>query len=140
MMESRLMFRILRNLLGVANKKSLRKTNRFFKNVKMNFDALEERSVPALVVPVTPGTETPTVNDFTQIANAVAAATNGTTIQLSGTFHWEETNAMNSWAAAGYEIHMPGLDNLTITAASLGAARIQGPGDVAAVNLESVFH
>ena len=34
----------------------------------------------------------------------------------------------------------PNLNGVTITAATLGAARIQGPGDLAAANLEGVLH
>ena len=46
------MFRSLRSLLDFGtNKKSTRKTNTFFKNVKMSFDTLEERTVPASFTP-----------------------------------------------------------------------------------------
>jgi nitrous oxidase accessory protein NosD len=43
------MFRSLKSLLNFgANKKFARKTNRFFKNLKMRFDTLEDRQAPAV--------------------------------------------------------------------------------------------
>ena len=90
-------------------------------------------------------------NDYTRINNAVLAATNGTTIKLNGTFNWTETNAAASWAAGSdgnagatadnYSIYVPAnLNNVTFTANTLGDATIQGPGDLAAVDLEAVLY
>lgn len=92
-------------------------------------------------------------NDYTRINNAIQAATSGTTITLSGTFDWTEPNAAASWALGSdgqtgtpafenddYSIlARAGLNGVTVTSASLGAATIQGPGDLAAVNLEGVL-
>ena len=88
-------------------------------------------------------------NDYTRINNAVQAAGSGDTIILSGTFNWTEANAAASWALGSdgtaatlddYSILVPAnRNNITFTAASLGSATIQGPGDLAAVNLEGVF-
>lgn len=104
----------------------------------------------AQTVTVTPAAApTPTDNDYTRIRNAIQAATPGSTINLSGTFNWTEPNAAASWALGNdgiggtiddYSILVPaGLNNVTVTAASLGAATIQGPGDLAAYDLEGVF-
>jgi uncharacterized repeat protein (TIGR01451 family) len=91
---------------------------------------------------------TPADNDFTRINDAVQAAADGAVIELQGTFDWTETNAAASWAlgsdgvaATGDEFFLavPPLDDLTITAASLGDAVIQGPGDLPDVDLEGVF-
>lgn len=91
-------------------------------------------------------------NDYTRINNAVQLVENGATITLNGTFDWTEPNAAASWAlgsdgqtggifsADDYRIAVPAnLNGITFTAASPGAATIQGPGDLAAVNLESVL-
>jgi len=94
--------------------------------------------------------DTPTAvdNDFTRINDAVQSAVDGDTIELQGTFDWTETEAAASWAlgsdgvaATGDEFFLtvPAHDDLTITAASLGAAVIQGPGDLPDVDLEGVF-
>jgi Ca2+-binding RTX toxin-like protein len=96
-------------------------------------------------------------NDYTRINDAIQAALDGQTITLDGTFDWTEANAAASWALGSdgvggtnddYSISVPGrteplpptrLNNVTLTAANLGAATIQGPGDLAAVNLEGVL-
>lgn len=110
-------------------------------------------AVSAQAVTITPATSPTAVdNDYTRINNAVQAATAGTTIELSGTFDWTEPNAAASWALGSdgltggansdddFCILAPaGLNNITITAASLGAGTIQGPGDLAGANLEGVF-
>jgi hypothetical protein len=101
-------------------------------------------------ITITPaGSPTALDNDYTRINNAVQAAVNGDTIVLSGTFNWTEPNAAASWALGSDGIGgndddygilaAANLNGVTITAASLGAATIQGPGDLAAVNLEGVF-
>ena len=103
----------------------------------------------AVDVPVSPAaTPTPLDNDYTRIKNAVAAANAGDRIILSGVFDWTETNAAASWGlgndglpanADDYSILLPIVNNVEVTANSLGAATIQGPGDLAAENLEGVF-
>ncbi len=92
---------------------------------------------------------TSTDNDYTRINNAVQAASNGQTITLLGTFNWTEPNAAASWATGSnyiagdtddYSVLPPAnLNNVTFTAANLGDATIQGPGDLAAIDLEGVF-
>jgi Calx-beta domain/Carboxypeptidase regulatory-like domain len=92
-------------------------------------------------------------NDYTRINNAILAAVPGDTIMLNGTFNWAEPNAAASWALGSdgltgspstsnddYAILAPlNLNNVTVTASSLGTAKILGPGDLAAFNLEGVF-
>lgn len=85
-------------------------------------------------------------NDYRRIQNALNAAANGDTIILSGTFDFTQPFAAAAWAlgndntastADDYSVYVPsGLSNVTLTATSLGSATIQGPGDLAAVNLE----
>lgn len=92
-------------------------------------------------------TATATNNDYTRIRNAVDYVSNNWTINLKGTFDWTETNAAASWALGNdetsgndddYCILVPAnLNGITFTAPEgLGYATIQGPGDLAAVNLE----
>jgi uncharacterized repeat protein (TIGR01451 family) len=86
-------------------------------------------------------------NDFRRIQNAINAAGNGDTISLSGTFDFTQPFAAAAWAlgndntagtADDYSIYVPaGLNSVTLTASSLGAATIQGPGDLASVDLEA---
>ncbi|HEY5022440.1 MAG TPA: choice-of-anchor Q domain-containing protein, partial [Gemmatimonadaceae bacterium] len=86
-------------------------------------------------------------NDYRRIQNALNAAASGDTIILSGTFDFTQPFAAAAWAlgndntastADDYEVLAPrGVNNVTLTATSLGSATIQGPGDLAAVNLES---
>jgi uncharacterized repeat protein (TIGR01451 family) len=86
-------------------------------------------------------------NDYRRIQNALNAAVSGDTIILSGTFDFTQPFAAAAWAlgndntastADDYEVSAPrGVDNVTLTATSLGSATIQGPGDLAAVNLEA---
>jgi len=85
-------------------------------------------------------------NDYRRIQNAIDAALPGDTITLSGTFDFSAPFAAAAWAlgddgmaatADDYSVYVPaGKNNVTVTAASLGSATIQGPGDLAAVNLE----
>lgn len=86
-------------------------------------------------------------NDYRRIQNALNAAASGDTIILSGTFDFTQPFAAAAWAlgndgvastADDYEVSAPrGVNNVTLTASSLGSATIQGPGDLAAVNLEA---
>jgi uncharacterized repeat protein (TIGR01451 family) len=88
-------------------------------------------------------------NDFRRIQNAINAAGNGDTIILNGTFDFTQPFAAAAWAlgndntagtADDYSVYVPAnLNNVTLTAASLGSATIQGPGDLAAFDLEGVF-
>lgn len=100
---------------------------------------------------VTPATvPTATDNDYTRLANIMGLISSGDTVTLSGTFDWSEPNAAASWALGNdglsgtgddYSLLAPvGINDVTWTSASLGSARIQGPGDLAAVNLEGVFY
>jgi hypothetical protein len=98
---------------------------------------------------ITGGTPTPLDNDYTRIKNAIVAATSSDTINLAGNFDWTEANAAASWALGNdavantsddFGISVPAnLNNITVTASSLGTATIQGPGDLAALDLEGVF-
>jgi hypothetical protein len=86
-------------------------------------------------------------NDYRRIQNAINAAVSGDTIILNGTFDFTQPFAAAAWAlgndntastADDYSVYVPaGLNNVTLTATSLGTATIQGPGDLAAVNLEA---
>jgi hypothetical protein len=95
-------------------------------------------------------TPTSTNNDYTRIKNAVEVAANNWTVNLNGSFDWTEANAATSWSmgndgvvspADDYSILVPAnLNGVTFTAPmGLGTASIQGPGDLAAVNLEGVL-
>jgi hypothetical protein len=96
-------------------------------------------------------TPAPTNNDYTRIKNGVEAVSNNWTINLKGTFDWTEANATAAWVlgndgvsgnADDYSILPPAnLNGVTFTAPDgLGTATIQGPGDVATINLEGVFY
>jgi uncharacterized repeat protein (TIGR01451 family) len=86
-------------------------------------------------------------NDYRRIQNALNAAVSGDTIILSGTFDFTAPFAAAAWAAGNdgiagnaddYEVSAPrGINNVTLTATSLGSATIQGPGDLPALDLES---
>ncbi len=128
-----------------------------------NIDAFKFGTTAELQIfdfePATSQTVTPAAiptaldNDYTRINNAVQAAPAGSTIILSGTFNWAESNAALSWSRGSdgltgttatnnddYSILAPPNRNgITITAPSVGGATIQGPGDLAAENLEGVF-
>lgn len=108
------------------------------------------RVARAATITVTAGPDvSAAVNDWRRIQNAINMAANGDTIMLSGTFDFTAPFAAAAWAlgndntngtADDYSVYVPaGVNNVTITASSLGAATIQGPGDLAAVNLEGVF-
>jgi len=105
------------------------------------------RTTPQLMM-VNAGPDTDAANnDYRRIQNALNAATNGSTIILNGTFDFTAPFAAAAWAlgndntastADDYEVLVPnGLSDVALTAISLGSATIQGPGDLAAVNLES---
>jgi hypothetical protein len=109
---------------------------------------------PATTVTVTPNASPNAFdNDYTRINNAIQAAPSGSTIVLSGTFNWNEPNALASWALGSdgqtgtvafnndnWCILAPAnRNNITVTAASPGAATIQGPGDLPTVDFEAAF-
>lgn len=104
---------------------------------------------------VTPtGASSATDNDYLRLKNAVEAAEAGDSIVLvpngaDAEFNWNEPNALSSWALGNdglngtdddYTILLgDNQDNVTITAALADGITIQGPGDIAAANLEGVF-
>ncbi len=101
-------------------------------------------------ITVTPAvTPTASDNDYTRINDAVQTIASGGVITLSGAFDWTEPFAAASWATGSdytpgtlddYSILVPdGLSGVTFTASSLGAASIQGPGDLPQLDLEGVF-
>ena len=108
-------------------------------------------TVTALVPPtitVNAGPDTDAANnDYRRIQNAINAAASGDTIILSGTFDFTAPFAAAAWAlgndgtnatADDYEVLAPrGVNNVTLTANSLGSATIQGPGDLPARDLEA---
>ncbi len=85
-------------------------------------------------------------NDYTRINNVLAAVMPGDVIILEGIFDWVEPNAFDSWALGSdgvadtdddFSILLPeGAGDFTLTAAELGDAVIQGPGDLAGQDLE----
>ena len=115
-----------------------------------NFDGTTFDFEPSAAVSLSPvAAPTATDNDYTVINNAVQFVAQGGTITLSGNFDWTEPNAAASWALGSdgqpgtgdeYTILAPNnLNGVTITAASLGDATIQGPGDLPDLSLEGVF-
>jgi len=92
---------------------------------------------------------TATNNNYRRLVNAIACIQPGQTVVLSGNFDWTEPNAAAAWALGNDGINgtgddyslvvPPNVNGVTITAAALGDATIQGPGDLAGVNLEGVF-
>ncbi len=85
-------------------------------------------------------------NDYTRINNVLVAVMPGDVIILEGLFDWVEPNAFDSWAMGSdgvpdteddFSILLPeGAGDFTLTAAELGDAVIQGPGDLAGQDLE----
>ena len=106
------------------------------------------RPTGAAIINVSAGADIDnTTNDYRRIQNAVMAATSDDSIILSGTFDFTAPFAAAAWAlgnddtaatADDFLVFVPAnLINITFTASSLGSATIQGPGDLAAVNLEA---
>ena len=89
-------------------------------------------------------------NDYRRIQNAINAATPGDTITLAGTFDFTAPFAAAAWALGNdntastgddYAVTIPlNLADITLTATSLGSATIQGPGDLAAIDLEGFLY
>ncbi len=105
--------------------------------------------LPTSLTVTPPGDVSAARNDYRVLGNAIGCVVSGQTINLSGAFDWRTTNAAASWALGNdgqtgsgftiddYEVDVPAnVNNVTLTAASLGAATIQGPGDVPTVDLE----
>lgn len=92
---------------------------------------------------------TSTNNNYRRLVNVIDSLQNGQTAILSGNFDWNESNAGIAWGLGNdgiasttddFSLLVPAnLNGVTLTAASLGSTRIQGPGDLAAVNLEGVL-
>ncbi|HEY1012818.1 MAG TPA: right-handed parallel beta-helix repeat-containing protein, partial [Herpetosiphonaceae bacterium] len=88
-------------------------------------------------------------NGFRRMANGIGCVVDNQTITLDGEFDWRLPAAAAAWATGVDGVPgngdddgilvPPGADGVTLTAASLGAATISGPGDLAAKNLESVL-
>jgi uncharacterized repeat protein (TIGR01451 family) len=102
-------------------------------------------------VTITAGADTDAANnDYRRIQNAINAATAGDVITLSGTFDFTAPFAAAAWALGNdntpatlddYSVYVPqGLNNITLTATSLGSATIQGPGDIPTVDLEGFLY
>jgi hypothetical protein len=89
-------------------------------------------------------------NDYRRIQNAINAAVPTDVITLAGTFDFTAPFAAAAWAlgndntaATGddYAVTIPvNLADVTLTATSLGSATIQGPGDLAAIDLEGFLY
>ncbi len=105
--------------------------------------------VTSFSVPAQTSGFTSTNNNYRRLVNAIDCLQDGQTVTVSGTFDWTEANAAASWALGNDGVAStaddfsllvtPNVNDVTITAASLGSARIQGPGDLATANLEGVF-
>lgn len=101
------------------------------------------------VTDTTGGSETAADNDYRRISNAVGCVVDNQTVTLSGIFDWTEANAAASWALGTDNVTATdddwsamapaNVNGVTVTAASLGAATIQGPGDDPTFDLETVF-
>jgi uncharacterized repeat protein (TIGR01451 family) len=117
---------------------------------RLRVEGLEDRATPAILNVTPTATPTPADNDYTRIQAAVNSAADGDTIMLAGTFNFTEANAAASWArgsdgTAGtfddFSVYVPdGLTGVTFTATALGAASIQGPGDLPQLDLESFLY
>lgn len=106
---------------------------------------------PHATVNVSSGPDTDAANnDFRRIQNAINAAGNGDTIILAGTFDFTRPFAAAAWALGNdntaatfddYSVYVPqNLNGVTLTATTLGSATIQGPGDLAALDLEGFLY
>ncbi len=93
--------------------------------------------------------DTPTLadNDYTRINDLVQMVGDDVTILLEGNFYWTESFANIAWSLGSdgiadtdddYSIAAPpGFEDVTIGAANLGDAMIQGPGDVPTLDWET---
>jgi uncharacterized repeat protein (TIGR01451 family) len=106
--------------------------------------------VASFTVPAQTAGFTTTNNNYRRLVNVIDCLQPGQTAILSGTFDWTEANAAASWALGNDGLNgtsddfslavRPNLNNAAVSAAGLGSTRIQGPGDLAARNLEGVFN
>ncbi|MBN2551069.1 MAG: right-handed parallel beta-helix repeat-containing protein [Anaerolineales bacterium] len=101
--------------------------------------------LPAAFTVTAGGDNSPADNNYRSLGNAIGCVQSDQTVTLSGTFDFNQTYSRPSWelgndAVTGtvddWEVDVPPANNVTLTAASLGSATIQGPGDVATVDLE----
>ncbi|MDZ4782500.1 MAG: NosD domain-containing protein [Planctomycetia bacterium] len=101
------------------------------------------------VTSLAPGAIDASHNNYRRLANMSAALSDGATAYLRGVFDFAEPNTLADWATGNdglagtvddYAVLLPGeLSDLKLTAETLGAATIVGPGDLAVVDLEGVF-
>jgi nitrous oxidase accessory protein NosD len=133
------------NVAGVATSNDFTIEGRVYHQVDNASSGLVTWVANTIFVPsvgVTSTTPTTTDNDYTRIANALAAASDNYTIELLGTFNWGETKANASWKLGNnaidelgggddYWLEVPaGLDGVTFTSGGgLGSATIMAPGD-----------
>jgi len=114
----------------------------------------QDAILPGFQIPtaitVAPGTNTSVAeNHYRVLSNAVGCALEGQTITLNGTFDWTNATAQAEWAngndgivsaADDYSILAPvNVNSVTLTASPQYSGFVQGPGDLAAANLEAVF-
>jgi uncharacterized repeat protein (TIGR01451 family) len=111
----------------------------------------ERRISPHANVTINAGPDTDAANnDYRRIQNAINTAVPTDVITLAGTFNFTAPFAAAAWAlgndntaATGddYAVTIPlNLADVTLTATALGNATIQGPGDLAAVDLEGFLY
>lgn len=117
-----------------------------------------QRATAITVAPVS-GTLSAVNNDYRILANAIGCVESGNTLTLNGTFDWTTAEAKAAWALGNnavsegadaaaaigsgddYSISVPeNTNNVTLTAATVGGATIQGPSDLANVALESSLY
>jgi uncharacterized repeat protein (TIGR01451 family) len=126
------------------------------RRARLRVEGLEDRSNPTTINVTATTSPTPTDNNYTRIQQAVDAAVAGDVIQLSGTFDFSEPNAAASWARGDdgvsgdrpgfpgftddYSVYVSEKAGITITAASLGAATVKGPGDVPQIDLDGFLY
>ena len=111
---------------------------------RLRVEGLEDRATPASSLPAL--TPTATDNDYTRIQNALDAAVNGDTIHAPRHLRLDRGQRGGELGQGQRRHHRhrrrlqllvrDGLNSVTLTADALGDATIQGPGDVASVNLE----
>jgi uncharacterized repeat protein (TIGR01451 family) len=118
---------------------------------KPNTVAAQGRGIHAQDVTVNAGPDTDAANnDYRRIQNAINAAVPTDTITLAGTFDFTAPFAAAAWALGNdntastgddYAVTIPvNLADVTLTATALGNATIQGPGDLAALDLEGFLY
>ncbi|WP_193789024.1 hypothetical protein, partial [Zavarzinella formosa] len=101
---------------------------RIARTMRLGFDHLEDRSVPAIITISHVPAATPSNNDFTVFKNALNGASAGDTIKINGTLNWSEPNSFTSWATTGFHYILPHIDNITLTGLNASGDGITGPG------------